>query len=114
MIPRDAPSARHSRLDCSGPACGQSGDASRGLLDSIKDRALPAWLFGLLAAGALVVLAIGVGGLLAMTSAQRTREIGIRLALGSTRLQVVSVMLMKPLTAVLHGLVVGALASWWP
>jgi hypothetical protein len=86
---------------------------SRGLFDSIKDRALPAWLFGSLASGALLVLAIGIGGLLAMSSAQRTREIGIRLALGSTRIQVVKVMLVEPLTAVLDGLVIGAVASWW-
>ena len=100
-------------LSAAGLRVDRAATHSRGLLDSIKDRALPAWLFGSLAAGALVVLAIGVGGLLAMTSAQRTREIGIRLAIGSTRSQVVSLMLRKPLTAVLHGLVVGALASWW-
>jgi predicted permease len=86
---------------------------ARGLFDSIKDRALPAWLFGSLGAGALVILAIGVGGLLAMTSARRTREVGIRLALGSTPSQVVAVMLVEPLTALLDGLLVGALVSWW-
>ena len=83
------------------------------VFDTIKDRALPAWLFGLLATGALGILTIGVAGLLAMTSAQQTREIGIRLALGATRSRVVTTILKQPLVALIEGLIAGSLASWW-
>ena len=48
-----------------------------------------------------------------MASVRRTREVGIRLALGSTRSQVVTMMLREPLTSLLIGLGVGGLASWW-
>lgn len=99
-------SARGLRVD-------RAATHSRGLFESIKDRALPAWLFGLLGAAALIVLAVGVGGLLAMAVAQRRREVGIRLALGSTRAGVVGVMLREPLVAVIDGLAVGGLVSWW-
>jgi predicted permease len=86
---------------------------SRGLFGSIKDRALPAWLFGLLGAAALVVLALGIFGLLAMATAQRTQEVGIRLALGCTKAGIIGVILREPLIAVIDGLAVGGLISWW-
>jgi len=86
---------------------------ARGLFESVKDRALPAWLFGSLGAGALLILGIGVAGRLAMRSAQRTHEVGIRLALGSTRPQVFAAIMVEPLTALVDGLLVGALVSWW-
>ena len=83
------------------------------LFASIRHRALPAWLFGSLGLGALVVLGAGVLALLAMTAAQRTREMGIRIALGATRARVVGMLLREQLTAVALGIVVGALASAW-
>ena len=83
------------------------------LFASVKHRALPAWLFGSLGVGALVVLATGIFGLLAMSAAQRTREIGIRLALGATRRRVVSLFLREQITALAIGLAIGAVFSLW-
>ena len=100
-------------LSAAGVRIDRAATHARGLFDTIKDRALPAWLFGLLATGALGILTIGVAGLLAMTSAQRTREIGIRLALGATRSRVVTTILKQPLVALIEGLIAGSLASWW-
>jgi predicted permease len=83
------------------------------LFASVKHRALPAWLFGSLGVSALVVLGTGIFGLLAMSAAQRTREIGIRLALGATRVQVVSLFLREQFTALAIGLTAGGLFSLW-
>jgi ABC-type antimicrobial peptide transport system permease subunit len=83
------------------------------LFASVKHRALPAWLFGSLGLGALVVLAAGIFGLLAMSAAQRTREIGIRVALGATRGRVVRLLVREQMAAVAAGLGVGALVSLW-
>jgi predicted permease len=83
------------------------------LFASVRHRALPAWLFGSLGLGALVVVGAGILGLLAMTAAQRTREIGIRIALGATRTRVVRMMFREQFVAVTFGLVAGALVSAW-
>jgi hypothetical protein len=83
------------------------------LFASIRHRALPAWLFGSLGLGALLIVGAGVLGLLAMTAAQRTRELGIRLALGATRGRIVQMLLAEQLAAVSFGLVAGAIVSAW-
>lgn len=83
------------------------------LFASVKHRALPAWLFGTLGLGALVVLGTGIFGLLAMSAAQRTREVGIRMALGATRTRLIALLIREQMPALGLGLGVGALASWW-
>src|SRR5688572_16152782 len=45
------------------------------LFASMRPRFLPAWLFGTLGSVGLLVIALGVFGLLAMSAAQRTREL---------------------------------------
>jgi putative ABC transport system permease protein len=50
---------------------------------SVSDRRLYLWLVGSFALAALVLVVAGVYGTIAYAVAQRTREIGIRLALGS-------------------------------
>jgi ABC-type antimicrobial peptide transport system permease subunit len=60
-----------------------------------------------------VVVSAGVLGLLAMTAAQRTRELGIRLALGATRGRIIRMLFAEQLGALALGISAGAVISVW-
>jgi putative ABC transport system permease protein len=64
-------------------------------------------LLAAFAALALLLAAIGVYGVMAYTVAQRTREIGLRLALGARPRDVVAMMLRKGLLMTLTGMACG-------
>jgi putative ABC transport system permease protein len=83
------------------------------LFASLKHRALPAWLFGSLGLAALLLSGVGILGLLAMSAAQRTRELGIRVALGATTGRVIRLLMGEQMPAVGSGLLAGAAISLW-
>ena len=68
---------------------------------------------GVFAFAALVMAALGVYGVMAYTAGLRTREIGVRMALGATRGAVVRLILRDGLLVVGTGLVLGGAAALW-
>jgi ABC-type antimicrobial peptide transport system permease subunit len=70
-------------------------------------------LIGAVSGLALLIAIVGVYGLLAYTLAQRLPELGIRLALGASPVQVSWLLLRQAMLRVLAGVAGGLLAAWW-
>jgi predicted permease len=81
--------------------------------ETVRPRRFQSWLFGSFAAAALAIVGVGVLGLMAMTAARRTREIGLRMALGASRGAVVRLFLREQLASLTAGVVAGSLIAAW-
>lgn len=78
---------------------------------SVRNRRFALVLLAAFAAIALVLCVVGIYGVTSYAVAQRTREIGIRMALGATRGNLMALLARQGLLLVLAGIVPGILAS---
>jgi predicted permease len=74
---------------------------------SVADRRFALQLLGVFAAVALMLAAIGIYGVMSYSFSQRTHEVGIRVALGAQRLDILRMALGEGMQVVVIGLVSG-------
>jgi putative ABC transport system permease protein len=79
----------------------------------LAQRKLNTLLLGSFGALGLLIAIVGIYGLMAFVVSQRTREIGVRIALGASRASVVGMVLAKSLVLVASGLLAGGVAAWF-
>src|SRR6185503_16609988 len=81
------------------------------LSNSVAGQRFNALLLGIFASLALILATVGVFGVINYSVAQRTHEIGIRLALGAQRRDVFKLVVGQGLLLALVGVVVGAIGA---
>jgi putative ABC transport system permease protein len=79
--------------------------------DSVARRRFNTLLTGLFAMVALILAAVGIFGVMNYTVAQRTQEIGLRVALGAETRDVLRLVLGQGMQLIMFGLAVGLAAS---
>ena len=97
-VDRDLPITRVERMDAA-------------LADSVATERLTTWLLLAFAVVALVMAAVGLYGVIAYTVAQRTQEIGVRMALGADPGAVVRLVAADGLRLTAVGMIAGTLAA---
>jgi putative ABC transport system permease protein len=79
----------------------------------IEQRRFNMALLALFGAVGLVIAAVGIYGVMAYLVAQRTNEIGVRMALGATRGAVVGMVLRRAGILMIVGLAIGGIVAWY-
>jgi putative ABC transport system permease protein len=87
-------------------------------MDQIKDESMAgdrfsAFLFGSFAGMALLLAALGIYGVMSFAVAQRTHEIGLRIALGAGQNRVVRLIIREGMTLAGIGLLVGLVGAYF-
>jgi putative ABC transport system permease protein len=78
---------------------------------SFDNRRFSMVMLGIFAGAALVLAMVGLYGVMAYITAQRTQEIGIRMALGAQRSDMLGMIFRQSFTLVIAGIIVGIVAS---
>src|SRR3989442_7227693 len=77
----------------------------------LENRRFSMVMLGVFAGSALALAMVGLYGVMAYITSERTHEIGIRMALGAQRFDMLRMILRQSLALVLTGIALGILAS---
>jgi putative ABC transport system permease protein len=86
---------------------GEIATMEENIASSLATRRLTMTLLGAFAGLALVLASVGIYGVMALSTAQRTREMGIRFALGASRADVLRLVLGQGISLIAVGLAAG-------
>jgi ABC-type antimicrobial peptide transport system permease subunit len=82
------------------------------LVDSLSaGRRFTLFLIGTLSASAFFLAVVGIYGVISYSVAQRTQELGIRMALGAARRDILRLVISRGLALTLVGIVIGVAGS---
>jgi ABC-type antimicrobial peptide transport system permease subunit len=82
------------------------------IADSLAQRRFAMIVLGAFAAAALLLASLGIYGVISYLVGQRTHELGIRVALGASRRQILGLVLGHGLRMTLAGVAVGLIAAF--
>jgi ABC-type antimicrobial peptide transport system permease subunit len=82
------------------------------IADSLAERRFTLILFGVFAALALLLSSLGIYGVVSYLTAQRTQEIGVRVALGAQRADVLRMILGQGIKMTALGVLIGLVAAF--
>ena len=88
-----------------------TGDDSLGTFEA--QRRFQTLLLALFAALALVLASVGIFGVMGHTVEQRTREVGVRMALGASRLSIAALVIRQGLLLAAAGVAAGLVGAWF-
>jgi predicted permease len=79
--------------------------------DSLASPRTTTILLGIFAGLALLISATGIAGVMALSVSQRTRELGVRMALGQSRLSIIQMVIQQGLALAIAGTALGILGA---
>lgn len=89
------------------------GSLRSSLGESVRARTFVLSVLGVFSALAIVLAGVGIYGVVSYTTAQRTREVGIRMALGAHASGVRALVVRRAMLPVVLGLGVGTAGALW-